>query len=138
MSRHKLTCISMEGCTGSFSVTERNKFMTEALIIAMDRLELEDRLRNSQLVGLVSCPFCPYVAEYPPIQEEEEFKCSSPSCGRLSCRHCRSPSHLPKACESRKFLATRRIIEEAESAAIIRNCNNCKSRSGIVPQLRSS
>lgn len=80
--------------------------------------------------NLASCPFCPYAAEYPPIEENHEFKCQAPECQRVSCRLCNLDSHIPKSCEEHakeNGLSLRRQIEEAMSAALIRKCNKCST-----------
>ena len=77
--------------------------------------------------NLASCPFCPYAAEYPPVEIDKEFRCEAPDCEKVSCRLCRLESHIPKSCKENKELglSVRRQIEEAMSDALIRRCNNC-------------
>jgi E3 ubiquitin-protein ligase RNF216 len=78
--------------------------------------------------NLASCPFCPYAAEYPPVEIDKEFRCKAPDCEMVSCRLCNLESHIPKSCqESAKDigLSVRRQIEEAMSEALIRKCNKC-------------
>jgi len=78
--------------------------------------------------NLESCPFCPYAAEYPPVEVNKEFRCEAPDCERVSCRLCKLESHIPKSCEEfakENGLSIRRQIEEAMSAALIRKCNKC-------------
>lgn len=78
--------------------------------------------------NLASCPFCPYAAEYPPIEVDKEFRCVRPECEKVSCRLCKLESHIPKSCEENAKdigLSVRRQIEEAMSEALIRKCNKC-------------
>lgn len=80
--------------------------------------------------NLASCPFCPYAAEYPPVEENREFTCQAPDCEKISCRICKLESHIPKSCEEHskdQGLSVRRLIEEAMSAAMIRRCNKCNT-----------
>lgn len=78
--------------------------------------------------NLESCPFCPYAAEYPPVEINKEFRCEAPDCEKVSCRLCKLESHIPKSCDEfmkENGLSIRRQIEEAMSAALIRKCNKC-------------
>lgn len=80
--------------------------------------------------NLASCPFCPYAAEYPPVEVNREFRCQAPDCEKVSCRLCKLESHIPKSCEEHlrdNGLSARRQIEEAMSAALIRKCNKCST-----------
>lgn len=122
--------MSMDKCDGCFSHTERSKFLDERLVRALDRIESAAVLLLANLDNLVTCPFCNFAAEYPPIEEESEFRCGDPECGIVSCRMCSKKSHLPKNCADAKKengLSARREIEEAMSAALIRKCTKCKS-----------
>lgn len=85
-------------------------------------------LRMAGIDNLESCPFCPYAAEYPPVEINHEFQCAAPDCEKVSCRLCKLESHIPKSCEENakdSGLSIRRQIEEAMSAALIRKCNKC-------------
>ena len=97
-------------------------------MVALERNEQESNLRLAGIENLASCPFCPYAAEYPPIEVNHQFQCQRPDCEKLSCRHCKLDSHIPKSCEEfakENGLSIRRQIEEAMSAALIRKCNKC-------------
>jgi TRIAD3 protein (E3 ubiquitin-protein ligase RNF216) len=108
----------------------RNLFLDETTIIALERNEQEANLRMAGIENLASCPFCPYAAEYPPIEVNREFQCQAPDCEKISCRLCKLESHIPKNCEEHAKetgLSIRRQIEEAMSAALIRKCNKCQT-----------
>jgi TRIAD3 protein (E3 ubiquitin-protein ligase RNF216) len=95
---------------------------------ALELIEQEEVLRLAGIENLESCPFCPYAAEYPPVEENKEFRCENPDCLLISCRLCRQETHIPKACEEaarERGHSARRVIEEAMSAALIRKCNKC-------------
>jgi TRIAD3 protein (E3 ubiquitin-protein ligase RNF216) len=127
-SKYKISCMSMEGCEYGFSREMKGHFLDDKATIALDRNEQEEMLRLAGIENLESCPFCPYAAEYPPIEQERLFHCQAPDCERVSCRLCKLESHIPKTCaESAKDngLSIRRQIEEAMSAALIRRCNKC-------------
>lgn len=106
----------------------RSIFLDNNTVIALERNEQEAVLRMAGIENLASCPFCPYAAEYPPVDVDREFRCEAPDCGKVSCRLCKLESHIPKSCEEHakeNGLSVRRQIEEAMSAALIRKCNKC-------------
>ncbi|TVY30199.1 E3 ubiquitin-protein ligase [Lachnellula hyalina] len=127
-SKYILRCMSMDGCEGGFSLDQRSLFLDEKTQIALERNEQEAVLRMAGIENLESCPFCPYAAEYPPVEVNKEFRCEAPDCERLSCRLCKLESHIPKSCDEfmkDNGLSIRRQVEEAMSAALIRKCNKC-------------
>ncbi|RYP21682.1 hypothetical protein DL765_002143 [Monosporascus sp. GIB2] len=129
-SKYELKCMSMDGCSGGFSYTQRKRFLDKALRTALDRIEQEAVLREAGIESLETCPFCPYAAEYPPVDEDKEFRCEMPGCRRVSCRLCRKETHIPKSCAEvarEEGLTARREIEEAMSEALIRKCNKCRN-----------
>lgn len=120
--------MSVDGCDASFSRDQMIEFLDEKSFIALDRNEQEAMLRMSGIENLASCPFCPYAAEYPPVEEDKEFRCEHSDCGKVSCRLCKAETHIPKSCEEyarENGLSIRRQIEEAMTAALIRTCNKC-------------
>ncbi|KAL3420006.1 E3 ubiquitin-protein ligase RNF216-like protein 2 [Phlyctema vagabunda] len=127
-SKYELNCMSMDGCKAGFAQDQRTLFLDEKSCIALERNEQEAMLRMSGIENLASCPFCPYAAEYPPVEINKEFQCMAPDCEKVSCRLCKLESHIPKTCEENakeNGLSIRRQIEEAMSAALIRKCNKC-------------
>ncbi|TVY48852.1 E3 ubiquitin-protein ligase [Lachnellula occidentalis] len=113
-SKYILRCMSMDGCEGGFSLDQRSFFLDEKTKIALERNEQEAVLRMAGIENLESCPFCPYAAEYPPVEVNKEFRCEAPDC--------------EKSCDEfmkENGLSIRRQIEEAMSAALIRKCNKC-------------
>lgn len=104
------------------------QFLDEKIQLALDNLEKEAMLQI--LDNVARCPFCPFAAEYPPVDEDREFRCLNPECEKVTCRLCERESHLPKSCdEMRKEekLSVRRVVEEAMTAALIRRCNKCNT-----------
>lgn len=127
-SKYELHCMSMEGCEGGFARDQRLLFLDEPTMIALERTEQEAMLRMAGIENLASCPFCPFAAEYPPVEVNKEFQCQAPDCEKVSCRLCKLESHIPQSCEEfakENGLSIRRQIEEAMSAALIRKCNTC-------------
>ncbi|TLD27235.1 hypothetical protein PspLS_04941 [Pyricularia sp. CBS 133598] len=104
------------------------------LRFALERVEQDEAIRGAELENLETCPFCPYAEEYPPIELDKEFRCRNPVCRTTSCRSCRLETHIPKTCAEAAddnakddSISARHTIEEAMSAAMIRNCNKCKT-----------
>ncbi|GKT93448.1 RING finger protein [Colletotrichum tofieldiae] len=127
-SKYELVCMSMDQCKAGFSRNERRKFLTDHLSAALDRIENEAILRMAGIENLERCPFCPYAAEYPPVESNREFRCDNPDCQKVSCRLCKEETHIPKTCEEvarDNGIGARHEIEEAMSAALIRKCNKC-------------
>ncbi|KAI1104063.1 hypothetical protein F4804DRAFT_332629 [Jackrogersella minutella] len=130
LSRHELTCMSMNGCSAGFSLSQRKVFLDSKAQTALERIEQESVLRMAGIENLATCPFCPYAEEYPPVEVNKEFRCVNPSCEKVSCRLCRKETHIPKTCAESaadRGLNARHVVEEAMSAALIRTCNTCKN-----------
>ncbi|KAM5375248.1 hypothetical protein ACJZ2D_006077 [Fusarium nematophilum] len=128
LSKYELECMSTEGCSAGFSLSERQKFLDDNLVSALDKIEQEAVLRMAGIEGLASCPFCPFAAEYPPVEVNKELSCLNPDCGIVSCRLCNAETHIPKTCEEaalERGIDLRREVEEAMTAALIRKCNKC-------------
>jgi TRIAD3 protein (E3 ubiquitin-protein ligase RNF216) len=112
----------------SLLTTARDQFLDEKTKVALERNEQEANLRLASIENLASCPFCPFAAEYPPVEIDREFRCQAPDCKKVTCRLCNLESHIPKSCKENAKetgLSVRRRIEEAMSAALIRKCNKC-------------
>jgi len=138
LSKYDLTCMSMDGCESGFSRVQQDRFIDAKMRLALDRIEQEAVLRLASLADLETCPFCPFAAECPPIDVDKEFRCQNKECLEVSCRLCRKATHIPKSCrevEVESGLSARRQIEEAMSAAMIRNCNKCKPLQPPTPAL---
>ncbi|KAJ4327835.1 hypothetical protein N0V84_001797 [Fusarium piperis] len=119
-------CMSTEGCSAGFSVSERAKFLSADHARALDCIEKEAVLRMADIENLEKCPFCPYAEIYPPVDIVQEFRCQGPDCGKASCRLCNLEAHLPMSCEEatrQKATDLRHTVEEAMSEALIRRCN---------------
>ncbi|RDW69747.1 hypothetical protein BP6252_08767 [Coleophoma cylindrospora] len=89
-SKFELRCMSMDGCDGGFSISQRKLFLDDKSTIALERNEQEAALRMAGIENLASCPFCPYAAEYPPVEVNREFTCAAPDCER--CYVCSKPA----------------------------------------------
>ncbi|KAH6608375.1 hypothetical protein Trco_001721 [Trichoderma cornu-damae] len=125
-SRYLLQCMSINGCSAVFSSVDSARFLDDGLVTALDRIEQEAVLRSANIDNLAACPFCPFAAECRPVEEDREFRCQDPDCGIVSCRLCKTETHVPLSCaEAAEKMgnSARQQIEEAMSAAMIRKCN---------------
>lgn len=130
-SRYALRCMDGSGCTASFSRQERERFLDAKSIEKIERLQQQDEIRLADLQNLCTCPFCDFAAICPPIEEDKEFRCHNPECEEVSCRLCKTKSHIPLSCDEFKKengVSERRVIEEARTEALIRTCGKCKVR----------
>ncbi|KAI7784533.1 hypothetical protein LA080_009769 [Diaporthe eres] len=130
LSKYRLDCMSTDGCTGGFAMDQKEVFLDAHAMTALDRIEQEAVLREAGIENLETCPQCPFAAEYPPIEEDKEFRCLNPDCAVTSCRSCRKETHVPKTCAEAALdngHSARHEIEEAMSAALIRTCNKCSA-----------
>ncbi|CAK7264176.1 hypothetical protein SEPCBS119000_000865 [Sporothrix epigloea] len=128
LSKYALECMSTDGCKAGFTHEQRSHFLDQKTTLALERIEQEHVLRVAGIESLETCPFCPFAAEYPPVEVNREFACQNPECEAISCRLCRKETHIPKTCaeaERANGTSVRLTIEEAMSAAMIRKCNKC-------------
>ncbi|KAF2764972.1 hypothetical protein EJ03DRAFT_221617 [Teratosphaeria nubilosa] len=126
-SRCNVLCTA--GCQAGYPPNQLNQLEDKQLLAKLAELEQEKAIRDAGLEDLEECPFCDYKAILPPIEEDFEFRCANPECEKVSCRRCKSISHIPVSCEQHakdNKINTRHKIEEAMTAALIRTCNNCK------------
>ncbi|KAK0620228.1 ring finger protein [Immersiella caudata] len=130
LSKYDLTCMSMDQCQAGFALDQRSLFLDEKTTLALERIEQESVLRMAGIENLAKCPFCPYAAEYPSVEENKEFQCENPDCEMKSCRLCGLETHIPKTCKEARAEeghSGRHQIEEAMSEAMIRRCNKCNT-----------
>jgi len=134
---HIFKCMDVSGCKAEFTSAEIARFVDAKTIALRDKLASGDAIREvpslspflnqASIEGFITCPFCDYGA----IVEDEndkEFRCQNKECEIVSCRSCRSESHIPLSCEEHKKenkLSAKHLVEEAMSAALISKCNKC-------------
>ncbi|TKA83648.1 hypothetical protein B0A55_00423 [Friedmanniomyces simplex] len=128
-SRCRVLCTA--GCGAPFAPNQLNLLSDKQLLEKLAELEQEKAIRDAGLEDLEECPFCDYKAIVPPVDEDFEFRCANPECEKISCRRCKSTSHIPISCEQHaknNKVNSRHKIEEAMTAAMIRSCNKCKKQ----------
>ena len=117
------------GCGAAFAHSQLDQLEDKELLERLAELEQEKAIRDAGLDNLEECVFCDYKCIMPPIEEDFEFRCANPECEKVSCRRCKAVSHIPISCEQYakdNKINSRHKIEEAMTAALIRNCNKCK------------
>ncbi|KAE8540681.1 hypothetical protein D1P53_003045 [Cryptococcus gattii VGV] len=122
-----ITCMDLSGCRAPFPESELGRTLSEKTLSLYHRLKQARELELAAIEGLESCPSCPYSAiiENP---DEKLFRCMNVTCGQVTCRKCRRKEHIPKTCEEmdkERTLNRRHTVEDAMSAALIRNCPKC-------------
>lgn len=128
-ARCRVLCTA--GCGAPFPPNQLNLLADKKLLAKLAELEQEKAIRDAGLDDLEECPFCDFKAILPPIEEDFEFRCLNPDCEHVSCRRCKSISHIPVSCEEHakeNKISSRHKIEEAMTAAMVRSCNNCKKQ----------
>lgn len=129
LSRYDVICMDGGGCQAEFSREERSRFLDSNLVAVLERLQQQAELREAKLDDLESCPFCNYAEIYPPVEFDKEFRCRMPECEVISCRLCKTKTHLPKTCAENKKeqgISERHIVEEAMTKALLKICPKCK------------
>ncbi|OAG12700.1 uncharacterized protein CC84DRAFT_1171377 [Paraphaeosphaeria sporulosa] len=127
-SRCRPICFADSKCGGNFTRQQLQDCLTDT---TFDRLEHMQQMQDLEGAGLDldECPFCDFKQICPSVDEDKEFRCLNPKCRKTSCRLCQKETHIPLTCEEVKKnekLTVRHDVEEAMSAALIRNCNKCK------------
>ncbi|KAF1840803.1 uncharacterized protein K460DRAFT_294389 [Cucurbitaria berberidis CBS 394.84] len=128
-SRYRPKCFGVDDCNGTFSRRFLQQVLSEKTFERLEHMQQLEDLKAAGLDFLSECPFCDFRMECPPVEIDKEFRCQNTKCGKTSCRLCQKDSHIPISCEEAKKdgqLTLRHIVEEAMSAALIRQCNNCK------------
>src|SRR5579859_4149856 len=91
-------CMDVSGCQAPFPPQELPRFASEKMLSLRDKLASEVAIREAEIDGFVTCPFCDFGAILEDM-EDKEFRCMNSECEVISCRSCRLESHLPLSCE---------------------------------------
>ncbi|KAH9922385.1 uncharacterized protein B0H18DRAFT_1018159 [Fomitopsis serialis] len=129
-----IVCMDQSGCKLVFPESELRRFLTPKLLSLYERVTQRKEIEAAGLVGLEECPHCDYKVV---IENDQEklFRCQNEDCMAVTCRQCKKPDHLPKSCkemEDDKKLDARHTIEEAMTAALMRNCPRCQKVTRIL------
>ena len=127
--KYKISCMDSGGCKAEFSRASKMNCLDKNTFTRLERVQQQAELREANVPGLETCPFCDFAAICPPIEEDKEFRCEHPDCNLVSCRLCRNKSHVPKSCaESKKEhgIEERHIVEEEMTKALVRICSKCR------------
>jgi TRIAD3 protein (E3 ubiquitin-protein ligase RNF216) len=128
-SKCQPACFGVDGCPGTFTRSQLQQVLCEKTFERLEHMQQQADLAAAGLDFLSECPFCDFKMECPPVKVDKEFRCQNKKCGKTSCRLCVKETHVPLSCEEAKKdgqLSLRHIVEEAMSAALIRQCNKCK------------
>lgn len=129
MSNCRPKCFGVDDCDGTFSRKDLQLVLGLTTFDRLEHLQQQQDLAAAGLDFLSECPFCDFKMECLPVDVDKEFRCQNPKCRKTSCRLCDKETHIPLSCaEAAKDgqITLRHIVEEAMSAALIRQCNKCK------------
>lgn len=65
MAKHKLDCMSTDGCTGGFAHSQRLVFLDAKSRMALEQIEMDASIRACGIENIETCPFCSYAAVRP-------------------------------------------------------------------------
>jgi E3 ubiquitin-protein ligase RNF216 len=123
-----LQCFHGDGCTFSFHQTSLAKVVPLNLLKKYEELQFNLSISKAGITSVHACPRCDYKCDVPDSQNV--FSCPVANCLYESCRLCGEASHIPLRCDEvvkdRVETAGRTTVEEAISAAKIRECPSCK------------
>ncbi|KAK4057099.1 hypothetical protein OIO90_001999 [Microbotryomycetes sp. JL221] len=127
MRKYILPCMDVSGCKATFSDADIKGILSAASLAALHKIKQERELDEAELMGLEKCPKCPFAIV---IENDLErlLRCQRDDCGFVSCRKCKKEDHLPRTCqevEADSKIDSIHKIEEAMSAALIRQCPKC-------------
>jgi TRIAD3 protein (E3 ubiquitin-protein ligase RNF216) len=129
LSNCRPKCFGVDDCNGAFTRKDLQKVLGDKTFERLEHLQQQEDLAAAGLDFLSECPFCDFKMECPPVEVDKEFRCQNKKCGKTSCRLCEKETHIPLTCKEADKdgqIKLRHIVEEAMSAALIRQCNRCK------------
>ena len=127
--------MDMSNCSSLFMDHQLRRCLPNSVMERLIRMQQREDLVAAGLGEVAECPFCDSLAVLAPVEVDREYRCGASECQKVSCRVCKSESHLPLSCEEaaeiarkEKHLDARHVIEEAMSEALIRKCTKCQSK----------
>lgn len=131
----KPRCMDQSGCEACFPEMELRKCLEKTIVDKLVRKQDQQEIRDANIEGLEECPFCDFMAVCESNTTNREFECQAAECGKISCRLCQQITHVPLNCGEAAEIAAhddkidaRHVVEEAMTAALIRDCNKCTHR----------
>jgi TRIAD3 protein (E3 ubiquitin-protein ligase RNF216) len=128
-SRCRPNCFGVDDCDGTFQRKDLQQVLGDRTFERLEHMQQQQDLAAAGLDFLSECPFCDFKMECLPVEIDREFRCQNKKCSKTSCRLCDKETHIPLTCKEAEKdgqLTLRHIVEEAMSAALIRQCNQCK------------
>jgi TRIAD3 protein (E3 ubiquitin-protein ligase RNF216) len=129
LSNCRPKCFGVDNCEGTFIRKDLQKVLSDQTFDRLEHMQQLEDLAAAGLDFLSECPFCDFKMECPPVEVDKEFRCQNKKCGKTSCRLCEKETHIPLTCKEADKdgqITLRHIVEEAMSAALIRQCNRCR------------
>jgi TRIAD3 protein (E3 ubiquitin-protein ligase RNF216) len=129
LSKCRPKCFGVDDCSGTFTRGDLQKVLSDKTFERLEHMQQLEDLAAAGLDFLSECPFCDFKMECLPVEVDKEFRCQNKKCGKTSCRLCDKETHIPLTCKEADKdgqITLRHIVEEAMSAALIRQCNKCK------------
>jgi TRIAD3 protein (E3 ubiquitin-protein ligase RNF216) len=129
LSNCRPKCFGVNNCEGTFTRKDLQEVLSDQTFDRLEHMQQLEDLAAAGLDFLSECPFCDFKMECPPVEVDKEFRCQNKKCGKTSCRLCEKETHIPLSCKEADKdgqITLRHIVEEAMSAALIRQCNRCK------------
>ena len=89
-----LSCMSPD-CPAFFPGAEAARVLSRPVLAALDKIKQQAELAEAGIIGLESCPFCPFAqCIEEPFEVQKLFTCGREGCEIVSCRKCRKVSSL--------------------------------------------
>ncbi|KZV74428.1 hypothetical protein PENSPDRAFT_648058 [Peniophora sp. CONT] len=129
---HLIPCMSSagDGCKAHFGDSELRRVLPPKTLELYERVRQRRDVEMAGLDDMEECPFCDFKMIFEVDADTDKlFRCQNPECEQISCRKCKKIDHLPKTCaevDEDKKLEGRHAVEEAMTAALMRNCPKCK------------
>lgn len=126
--RSTIKCMSSEGCQGFFPDSMIKVAVPEKVFAKYSEALTRDALKAADINDLVNCHHCQMQVSLP-ADCGNVLVC--PGCDAETCRLCGEEAHIPLKCsevEKKSETQARLSVEEAMTAARIRECPKCKTR----------
>ncbi|KAJ1396678.1 hypothetical protein B484DRAFT_472247, partial [Ochromonadaceae sp. CCMP2298] len=112
--RSALTCMSADGCEGTFPESMLRLSLPDKVFAKYSEAQARDELKAAHLEGLTACHKC---QQQVLMDEGAGSVLRCPYCSAETCRLCQAEAHIPLKCleakEGGKKDSKRKIVEEA-------------------------